>query len=111
MLGKLWTKIKAGLSKTRALFSGVADLFRLKGRVDRWLVATLPAPRGANAALLRERLQRAGVRAEAIGEFDAAGEAYSAARGIAAEADRIIVFGSFLTVAAALAQARDGRGV
>jgi len=103
--------------QTLAVFGIMADkdigavIDALKGRVDRWLVATLPAPRGANAALLRERLQRAGVRAEAISAFDAAGEAYSAARGIAAEADRIIVFGSFLTVAAALAQARDGRGV
>src|SRR3984893_18041315 len=34
MLGKLWTKIKTGLAKTRGLFSGVAELFRLKGRVD-----------------------------------------------------------------------------
>ncbi len=34
MLGKLWTKIKAGLTKMRGLFSGVADLFRLSGRVD-----------------------------------------------------------------------------
>jgi fused signal recognition particle receptor len=34
MLGKLWTKIKAGLAKTRSLFSGVAELFHLKGRVD-----------------------------------------------------------------------------
>jgi fused signal recognition particle receptor len=34
MLGKLWTKIKSGLAKTRSLFSGVAELFRLKGRVD-----------------------------------------------------------------------------
>ena len=103
--------------RTLAVFGIMADkdigavIDVLKGRVDRWLVATLPAPRGASAALLRERLQRAGVRAEAIGAFDDAGEAYSAARGIAAEADRIIVFGSFLTVAAALAQARDGRGV
>src|ERR1700730_14662656 len=34
MLGKLWTKIKTGLAKTRGLFSGVAELFRFKGRVD-----------------------------------------------------------------------------
>lgn len=34
MLGKLWTKIKAGLAKTRSVFSGVAELFRLRGRVD-----------------------------------------------------------------------------
>ena len=34
MLGKLFSKIKQGLAKTRALFSGIATLFRLKGRVD-----------------------------------------------------------------------------
>jgi dihydrofolate synthase/folylpolyglutamate synthase len=103
--------------QTLAVFGIMADkdidavIGALKGRVDRWLVATLPPPRGATAALLRERLERSGVRADAIRAFDDAGEAYSAARGIAAEADRIIVFGSFLTVAAALAQARDARGV
>jgi fused signal recognition particle receptor len=31
----LYEKLKKGLSKTRDLFSGVASLFRLKGRVDR----------------------------------------------------------------------------
>jgi fused signal recognition particle receptor len=31
----LFTKIKQGLAKTRGLFSGIASLFRLKGRVDR----------------------------------------------------------------------------
>src|SRR5262245_623124 len=34
MLGALWKKIKAGLAKTRVLFSGVAELFGWKGRVD-----------------------------------------------------------------------------
>ena len=34
MLGKIWTKIKTGLAKTRGLFIGMADLFRWKGRVD-----------------------------------------------------------------------------
>ena len=75
----------------------------LKPRVDRWLVATLPPPRGATAMLLRQRLEQAGVVADAIRSFDDAGAAYRAARETAAEADRIIVFGSFLTVAAALA--------
>ena len=41
MLGKLWTKIKTGLAKTRGLFSGVAELFRLKGRVDQKFLAEL----------------------------------------------------------------------
>jgi fused signal recognition particle receptor len=35
VLRGLFTKIKQGLAKTRDLFSGVASLFRLKGRVDK----------------------------------------------------------------------------
>src|SRR5438552_9059890 len=31
----LFSKIKQGLAKTRGVFTGVASLFRLKGRVDR----------------------------------------------------------------------------
>jgi fused signal recognition particle receptor len=31
----IYAKIKAGLSKTRTLFSGIASLFRLRGRVDK----------------------------------------------------------------------------
>ncbi|HEV8552387.1 MAG TPA: bifunctional tetrahydrofolate synthase/dihydrofolate synthase [Casimicrobiaceae bacterium] len=95
--------------QTLAVFGIMADkdidavIAALKPRVDRWLVATLPPPRGATAMLLRRHLEQAGVGADAIRTFDDAGAAYRAAREIAAEADRIIVFGSFLTVAAALA--------
>jgi len=102
--------------RTLAVFGIMADkdidavIDPLKGRVDCWLVATLPSPRGATAALLHERLERAGVRGEAIRSFDAAGEAYCVARGMATEADRIIVFGSFLTVAAALEHLHERRG-
>ena len=95
--------------RTLAVFGIMADkdidgvIAALKPRVDQWLVATLPPPRGATAMLLRRHLEQAGVVANAIRTFDDAGAAYRAAREIAAEADRIIVFGSFLTVAAALA--------
>jgi dihydrofolate synthase/folylpolyglutamate synthase len=95
--------------QTLAVFGIMADkdidavIAALKPRVDRWLVATLPPPRGATAMLLRRHLEQAGVVADAIRTFDDAGAAYRAAREIAAEADWIIVFGSFLTVAAALA--------
>ncbi len=101
--------------QTLAVFGIMADkdidavIAALKPRVDRWLIATLPPPRGATSRLLRARLEGSGVAADAIRAYDDPGAAYRAARGIAAEADRIIVFGSFLTVAAALAQAR-GRG-
>jgi dihydrofolate synthase/folylpolyglutamate synthase len=95
--------------QTLAVFGIMADkdidavIAALKPRIDRWLVATLPPPRGATAMLLRRHLEQAGVVADAIRTFDDAGAAYRAAREIAAEADRIIIFGSFLTVAAALA--------
>jgi dihydrofolate synthase/folylpolyglutamate synthase len=85
----------------------------MRGRVDVWHVATLPGSRGAGAATLRAALERAGVAATAIRAFDDVASAYAAARREALEADRIIVFGSFLTVAAVLAAQRglhgDGR--
>jgi dihydrofolate synthase/folylpolyglutamate synthase len=72
-------------------------------RVDRWEVATLPPPRGSGADVLRQRLQDAGVALGAVREYADPAAAYRAAREEAAETDRIIVFGSFLTVAAVLA--------
>jgi dihydrofolate synthase/folylpolyglutamate synthase len=80
----------------------------LSPRVDRWHVATLPGARGAGAPLLRERLLEAGVDAGAIRAFDDVASALAAAKGEADDADRIIVFGSFLTVGAALAALRAG---
>jgi len=77
--------------------------------VDGWEVATLPPPRGAGADVLRQRLQDAGVAPGAVREYANPAAAYRAAREEAAEADRIIVFGSFLTVAAVLmAKERTG---
>src|SRR6266446_5887540 len=35
VFGGLLSKIKQGLAKTRGVFTGVAQLFRLKGRVDK----------------------------------------------------------------------------
>ena len=95
--------------RTLGVFGIMADkdidavIAAMMKRVDLWLVATLPPPRGASAALLTERLAHAGVSLEAIHSFANPAEAYAAARGTAHEADRIAVFGSFLTVAAALA--------
>ena len=78
----------------------------LRERVDRWFVASLPGARGASAAQLREHLLRAGVKEDAIRSFDDVATAYETAANSAGEADRIVVFGSFLTVAAALARGR-----
>ena len=79
--------------------AGVVSL--LAKRIDHWLVCTLPPPRGARAAELAQALRQAGV--DAVREFENPAAAYAAARGEAAESDRIIVFGSFHTVAEVIA--------
>jgi len=94
--------------RTIAVFGMLADkdiggvVAAMIPRVDRWHVATLPPPRGASAASVRDALAAAGVASEDVRTFDDVASAYRAARGEADEADRIAVFGSFLTVAAAL---------
>jgi dihydrofolate synthase/folylpolyglutamate synthase len=95
--------------RTWAVFGIMADkdidsvIAALLPRVDRWYIASLPPPRGATALDLRLRLEAAGVAPADIRAFADPASAYRAVREAVAEADRIIVFGSFLTVAAALA--------
>ena len=85
--------------------AGVAGL--LRDQVDRWLACTLPPPRGASAAQLAQVLRQAGV--DAVREFENPSFAYAAACSAAADNDRIVVFGSFHTVADILA-ARETPG-
>jgi dihydrofolate synthase / folylpolyglutamate synthase len=80
----------------------------LRERVDHWLLASLPGPRGLSAEALALRLRTAGIDTEARC-FDSPGAAYAAARKSAAEGDRIVAFGSFLTVADVLAAIRAER--
>jgi dihydrofolate synthase / folylpolyglutamate synthase len=79
--------------------AGVVSL--LAKRMDHWLVCTLPPPRGARAAELAQALRQAGV--DAVREFENPALAYAAACSEAADNDRIVVFGSFHTVADVLA--------
>ncbi len=79
--------------------TGVIEAMR--HRVDHWLPASLPGPRGAGAAELAEALSSAGA-ASPDATFASAAEAFVHARSRAGEDDRIVVFGSFLTVADAL---------
>jgi dihydrofolate synthase / folylpolyglutamate synthase len=81
----------------------------LAPRIDAWYVAPLPGPRGASAARIEGALAASGVAQRAIRTFDDIGRAFDAARGDANETDRIAAFGSFLTVAAALAAADERR--
>jgi dihydrofolate synthase/folylpolyglutamate synthase len=76
-------------------------------RITRWRLASLGGARGADAARLARALGEAGVGARA--DLHATvGEALAAARGEAGQGDRIVVFGSFLTVAAAMAELQAG---
>src|SRR5262245_14969792 len=73
----LFTKIKQGLAKTRDLFSGVASLFRLKGRVDRNFLTELEkrlylADVGTAAtAEIVERVKQAFLDKEITGDVEA----------------------------------------
>jgi len=103
--------------RTLAVFGMLADkdiagvVAAMRMRVDNWYVASLAGPRGASALALRDALVAAGVASSAVRTFDDVALAYTAARSDAVETDRIVAFGSFLTVAAVLAaQGRDFGG-
>lgn len=93
---------------THAVFGMLADkdipavLAKLGSRVDHWHVAPLPGPRGASAEALQGFLLAAGVAPAAIHRHADVGAALAAAQEAAEPADRIVAFGSFLTVAAAM---------
>jgi dihydrofolate synthase/folylpolyglutamate synthase len=70
------------------------------GRISHWHLATLPGPRGACAAELAEILEKENVAAGATAHASVRA-ALEAARGEAGDDDKIVVFGSFLTVAGA----------
>lgn len=81
---------------------------RLRERVDHWLLADLPGPRGLRAEQLRARIEAIGTTAD-VGCFASPAQAFAAARERVAEGDRIVVFGSFLTVGEVLAASRAVR--
>ncbi len=99
--------------QTWAVFGMLADkdiagvVERIKGRVDHWLAATLPGPRGTTAEGLARLLADHGIRVEAC--CDSPADAYRVARERAGENDRIVTFGSFLTVAGVLHAIDDER--
>jgi dihydrofolate synthase/folylpolyglutamate synthase len=99
--------------ETYAVFGMYADkdigrvIDAVKPRIDHWYVAGLPGARGAPALMIIEKLRAAGVAQTAIHALDTIASAFRAARDAASNADRIVVFGSFLTVAAALAATRS----
>jgi dihydrofolate synthase/folylpolyglutamate synthase len=76
----------------------IAGVLRaLAPRVTRWHLASLGGPRAASASELAAHLGSAGARAPVF-LHDAPASAFAAARGDATQDDKIVVFGSFLTV-------------
>jgi len=76
-------------------------LLPLKGKIDYWHVATLSGIRGTSAEKVAAIITDAGLGGEVVCHASPA-QAMQAAKGLAAESDRILVFGSFYTVAGAL---------
>jgi dihydrofolate synthase/folylpolyglutamate synthase len=103
-----------GYRRTLAVFSmlkdkDVAGVVRaLRGHVDHWLVAPLDGPRAMTAAALAQCLREAdsGVSISTQENIAAAmADAYQRA----GDGDRILAFGSFLTVTAAMHAVRSRR--
>ncbi|HEX4986856.1 MAG TPA: bifunctional tetrahydrofolate synthase/dihydrofolate synthase [Burkholderiales bacterium] len=77
----------------------------LAGQVDEWHVAPLPGPRGADAQRIASALAAAGARGP-VRRHETPEQAYRETLGAAGQDDKILVFGSFFTVAAAMASGR-----
>jgi dihydrofolate synthase/folylpolyglutamate synthase len=97
---------------TYAVFGAMHDkdiagvVAHLKGEIDHWCLTDLPLGRAASAQALEATLREAGVTEgpdSSIRRFATPAEAFQDASSRATEDDRIIVFGSFYTVAGVMA--------
>jgi dihydrofolate synthase/folylpolyglutamate synthase len=100
---------------TYAVFGMLADkniegvVQAISPRIDGWFCADLPGPRGLTSAALAKRIESSLVLTKdqietppTVEQFESPEQAYAQALVRANPNDRIIVFGSFLTVAAIL---------
>ena len=93
--------------KTIAVFAMLKDkdiagvVSAVQERITHWVLASAEGARGASAAQLADELVRSGVTAPAT-QFTSIAAAWHAACEMATDNDKIIVFGSFLTVAAVM---------
>lgn len=89
---------------TWAVFGMMADkdiagvIAAIRHRVDNWLACDLPGPRAATALALAESIRKVGAGKTAQ-TFSSPAAAFAFARENAGDDDRILAFGSFLTVA------------
>jgi dihydrofolate synthase/folylpolyglutamate synthase len=97
---------------TYAVFGSMHDkdiagvIERMKGEVAHWCVTDLSSPRAASAQDLEATLRECGVTDgpdSSIARFASPAEAFQDALNRASENDRIVVFGSFYTVAGVMA--------
>ncbi|SHM40457.1 dihydrofolate synthase / folylpolyglutamate synthase [Duganella sacchari] len=96
---------------TYAVFGSMHDkdidgvIAAMSEHVDHWCLATLPSPRSATASELAAKVLAVQPERDerTINVFDDPGAAYANAVSRAGEDDRIVVFGSFLTVAGVMA--------
>lgn len=88
--------------KTLAVFSMLGDkdilstLDEIKNNIDEWYVASINHKRGASLLLLQKTFQQAEIQAN---YFQGLAEAYAAVLQKAKSGDRIVIFGSFHTIA------------
>ncbi len=73
----------------------------LRGRFDHWYLGSLEGPRGQDAGALAARVRKA-IPDAIFSESPSIADAYAAATSAARPGDRIVVFGSFQTVASIL---------
>jgi len=96
---------------TFAVFGSMIDkdidgvIAAMSEHIDHWCLATLPSPRSATASELAAKVQLVQEEKDerTINIFDDPAAAYANAISRAGENDRIVVFGSFLTVAGVMA--------
>jgi dihydrofolate synthase/folylpolyglutamate synthase len=80
----------------------------LAPRVTRWHLASLPGARGASAQHLEAHLRKSDASVPAA-KFESAKAAFAAALERAGEGDKIVVFGSFLTVGEVMAWLKNNK--
>jgi dihydrofolate synthase / folylpolyglutamate synthase len=94
--------------KTRAVFSMLVDkdivgtIQVMKNLIDDWYIAALPVQRGTAIGMLQETFRKAKV--EKVKSHPDIVRAYQSALDDSKDGDRVIVFGSFYTVAGVITQ-------
>ncbi len=101
--------------ETHAVFGMLSDkdvagvISKLRGRIDHWHIGPTPGARGLSAAAAAQHVRDAGV--SALTEHPTLEAAYDAALAAADPNARIVVFGSFTTVAAVMRHRKTQQSV